>query len=173
MNTQTIARLSILTAAALILGYVERFIPLPMAMPGIKLGLANTVLLYGVYMMRRNNTLTLMVLKVLLSGLLFAGFSGVLYGFAGGLLSLGAMLLVHRTSDLSVVGVSILGAVFHNIGQVLMAMLVVQTRGLLLYLPVLMVSGIVTGLITGLIARNVLKGLRFHHTVTPSKKLAN
>ena len=169
MKTHVIARMSILTAAALVLGYFERFIPLPIAMPGIKLGLANAVLLYGVYMMSRKNTFTLMVLKVLLSGMLFAGFAGALYAFAGGLLSLAMMLLVHRYSDLSIVGVSIIGAVFHNIGQILMAMLVVQTRGLVLYLPVLIVSGVATGMITGLIARNVLKGLQVYQP-TPQVK---
>lgn len=164
MNTHTITRIGILTGTALVLGYVERLIPLSSSMPGIKLGLANTVLLYGLYMMNARSTLTLMVMKVLLSGMLFAGFSGALYSFSGGMLSLIAMLLVMQSSDVSIVGVSILGAVFHNIGQVLMAMVVVQTRGLLLYLPVLMVSGLVTGMITGLIAKNVLRGLALHGT---------
>ncbi len=162
MNTHTVTRIGILVGAALVLGYVERLIPLPFALPGIKLGLANTVLLYGLYMMTWRNTMTLMVLKVLLSGILFAGFSGALYSFSGGLLSLVIMLLMMQYNDVSIVGVSISGAVAHNIGQVLMAMLVVQTRGLLLYLPVLMVSGVITGMLTGVIAKNVLKGLSFH-----------
>ncbi|SFH65526.1 heptaprenyl diphosphate synthase [Tindallia magadiensis] len=163
MNARKIAILGVLTGVALILGYVERLIPVFSAMPGIKLGLSNTVLLYALYMMSWKEAMTLMVLKVVLSGLLFAGLSGALYGFSGGLLSLMVMILIQRSDGFSIVGVSIVGAVFHNIGQIGMAMLVVQTKGLLLYLPVLIISGAITGTLTGMIAQNVLKGLRTCH----------
>lgn len=163
MNTRIITTMGILTSLALILGYIERLIPISSTIPGIKMGLANTVLLYGLYMMNWKNTMNLMLLKVLLSGILFAGFSGALYSFSGGVLSLMAMYWMQQHSGFSIVGVSVLGAVFHNIGQILMAMLVVQTRGLLLYLPVLIIAGVVTGTLTGLVAQSVFKGLSNYH----------
>ncbi|SDY95996.1 Gx transporter family protein [Tindallia californiensis] len=163
MRAHKIAVLGVLTGVALILGYVERLIPVFSAMPGIKLGLSNTVLLYALYIMNWKEAMTLMVLKVVLSGLLFAGLSGALYGFSGGLLSLMFMILIQRSDGFSIVGVSMVGAVFHNIGQIGMAMLVVQTKGLLLYLPVLIISGAITGMLTGMIAQNVLKGLKTCH----------
>ncbi|SMP61516.1 Gx transporter family protein [Anoxynatronum buryatiense] len=164
MNTQTIARMSLLTAVALVLGYFERFIPLTATMPGIKLGLGNTVLLYAIYMMSNRHAFGLMVLKVVLSGLLFAGLGGAMYSFAGGLLSLVVMLLLKRVQGISILGISVAGAVFHNVGQLAMAATVVQTRSLVLYFPVLLVAGVVTGIMTGLVAKYVLKGLHVNAT---------
>ncbi len=87
MKTKSIARFSLLCAMALVLGYFERFIPVAPGIPGVKLGLANTVLLYAVYLMGAKSAMLLMLAKVVLSGLLFAGLSGMLYSLAGGLLS--------------------------------------------------------------------------------------
>ena len=159
MNTRSIARFGLLTAMALMLGYFERFIPIAPGIPGIKLGLANTVLLYAVYLMDTRSAWLLMCAKVLLSGSLFAGLSGMLYSFAGGILSLGAMLLLHRIKDVSPIGVSVGGAVCHNIGQITAACTVVQSRAVLSYLPVLMVSAVITGVLTGVIAKYAIAGL--------------
>ncbi len=159
MNTRGIARFGLLTAMALMLGYFERFIPIAPGIPGIKLGLANTVLLYGVYLMDAKSAWLLMCAKVLLSGFLFAGLSGMLYSFAGGILSLGAMLLLRRVKGVSPIGVSVGGAVCHNIGQITMACMVVQSRAVLSYLPVLMISAIVTGVLTGVMAKYAMAGL--------------
>lgn len=159
MNTRSIARFGLLTAMALMLGYFERFIPIAPGIPGIKLGLANTVLLYAVYLMDTKSAWLLMCAKVLLSGFLFAGLSGMLYSFAGGILSLGAMLLMHRIKDVSPIGVSVGGAVCHNIGQITAACMVVQSRAVLSYLPVLMVSAVITGVLTGVIAKYAIAGL--------------
>ena len=156
--------MAILTTIALVLGYVEKLIPVTSAMPGVKLGLANTVLLYAIYMMHTRQAFTLMILKVLLSGIMFSGFSGALFSFAGGVLSLIVMLLFKRIPGIGVIGVSVAGAVFHNIGQVLVAMMVAQTRGLLLYMPVLMIAGVLTGSVTGIIAKCVLKYMHYNHS---------
>ena len=96
MKTKSIARFSLLCAMALVLGYFERFIPVAPGIPGVKLGLANTVLLYAVYLMGAKSAMLLMLAKVVLSGFLFAGLSGMLYSLAGGLLSLCVMLLLSR-----------------------------------------------------------------------------
>jgi len=159
VNTRSVARFGLLTAMALMLGYFERFIPIAPGIPGIKLGLANTVLLYAVYLMDAKSAWLLMVAKVLLSGFLYAGLSAMLYSLAGGILSLAAMLLLHRAKDLGTVGVSVGGAVFHNIGQIAVACMAVQSRAVLSYLPVLMVSAIITGVLTGVMAKYAIAGL--------------
>ena len=169
MNTKTITRFGMLTAVALVLGWVERFIPIAATAPGIKLGLANTVLLYAIYLMDTKGAALLMVMKVLLSGFLFAGLSGMIYSFAGGLLSLVVMLLLRQIKDLSIVGVSIAGGVSHNVGQILAACLVVQSRALLGYLPVLLLAGVVTGLLTGIAAKTAIKGIEVHDSKAKKK----
>lgn len=160
MKAKTIARFGVLTAAALALGYIEQFIPIT-GIPGVKLGLSNTVLLYALYMMGARSAALLMVLKVLLSGLLFAGPGAMLYSLAGGCASLAAMLPVKRIFPrVGVVGVSIAGAVFHNIGQILVASFVVLTRAVFAYLPVLLISGVIAGLLTGIAAKYALRALQ-------------
>jgi heptaprenyl diphosphate synthase len=114
MKTKAITRLSILLTVALVLGYFENLIPLNASIPGVKLGLSNTVLLYAIYMINDKSAFVLMILKVALSGMLFASVSGAIYSFAGGLLSLIMMLIFKRIPDVSIIGVSIIGAVFHN-----------------------------------------------------------
>ena len=153
MKTKSIARFSLLCAMALVLGYFERFIPVAPGIPGVKLGLANTVLLYAVYLMGAKSAMLLMLAKVVLSGLLFAGLSGMLYSLAGGLLSLCVMLLLSRLKDVGIIGVSVGGAVSHNIGQIAVACMVVESRAVLGYLPVLMISAVITGTLTGIAAK--------------------
>ena len=114
-NGKRIAELGLLTAVALVLGYLESLLPI-VGIPGVKLGLANTVLLYALYLLDVKSAALLMVLKVGLSGLLFGGPAAMLYSFAGGLLSLAVMLLVRRLKGIGVVGVSVCGAAAHNIG---------------------------------------------------------
>ena len=158
-STKKITLLGLLTAVALILGWFESMLP-SLAVPGIKLGISNIVLLYAIYMMRPREAFVLMLLKVFLSGFLFGGVTAILYSLAGGLFSLTVMLLVKKCSSLSCVGVSVCGAVFHNIGQLLAAALVVESRAVFSYAPVLLVSAVVTGVLTGIAANLTLKALR-------------
>jgi heptaprenyl diphosphate synthase len=157
-DVNTVTRLGILTAVALVLGYVEHLIPIT-AIPGIKLGLANTVLLYALYLMDTKSAVLLMILKVGLSGVLFGGVAAMLYSFAGGVLSLIVMILIKRTKGVSVIGVSVFGAAAHNIGQMIVACFVVETRAILAYLPVLLAAAVVTGILTGVIAKYTIRGL--------------
>jgi len=157
-DVNTITRLGILTAVALVLGYVEHLIPIT-AIPGIKLGLANTVLLYALYLLDIRSAILLMVLKVGLSGVLFGGVAAMMYSFAGGVVSLITMILVKRLKGVSVIGVSVCGAAAHNIGQMIVACFVVETRAVLAYLPVLLVAAVITGALTGIIAKYTFRGL--------------
>lgn len=160
----TIARraayLGVLTAIALVLGFIERYIPLNASIPGIKLGLANVVILFAMYLMNKRYALLILLAKVFLSGFLFAGASGLLYSLAGGLLSFLAMSLAFRFKRLSLVGVSVIGAIFHNVGQILAAGLVVHNLKIAYYLPLLLVSAIITGILTGIAAKLVAQALK-------------
>ena len=158
-SASTIAKLGLLTAVAIVLGYFEHLLPVS-GIPGVKLGLANTVLLYALYLLDVPSAILLMFLKVGVSGLLFGGPAAMLYSFAGGVLSLVVMIFARKLPGFSVVGVSVLGAVAHNVGQMLVAIFVVETRAILAYLPVLLIAAAITGTLTGLIARYSFRGLR-------------
>ena len=160
-KVQQVALSGLLTSLMLVFGFIERQFPLPVPVPGIKLGLANSVLLYALYMLGIRQTIVLMMLKSLMSWLIYMNLSAMLYSFAGGVLSVAAMILVSRMKGVSPIGVSALDAVFFNIGQILMAAWVLGTPQLIVtYLPVLMVSGVLTGILTGVIAKLVMKHLR-------------
>ena len=158
-SASTIAKLGLLTAVAIVLGYFEHLLPVA-GIPGVKLGLANTVLLYALYLLDVPSAILLMFLKVGVSGLLFGGPAAMLYSFAGGVLSLVVMIFARKLTGFSVVGVSVLGAVAHNVGQMLVAVFVVETRAILAYLPILLIAAAITGTLTGLIAQYTFRGLR-------------
>lgn len=156
-----VALSGLLTSLMLVFGLIERQFPLPVPVPGIKLGLANSVLLYSLYMLGIRQSILLMLLKALLSWLIYMNMSAMLYSLAGGILSLLAMILIMRVKGVSIIGVSAIGAVFFNVGQILMAVAILHTPQLIVtYLPILMISGVLTGVLTGIIARMVMKHLK-------------
>ena len=155
-----VALSGVLTSLMLVLGIVERQFPLPVGIPGIKLGLANSVLLYSVYMLGAKQSIILMLLKTLLSWFIYSNMDAMVYSFCGGVLSLAVMMLAARMPGISEAGVSVLGAVFFNVGQIAAAVVKLHTPQLFFtYLPVLMVSGVVTGMLTGIIAKLVMRHL--------------
>ncbi|MDY3817360.1 MAG: Gx transporter family protein, partial [Candidatus Limiplasma sp.] len=122
-QSKRVALCGLLLALMLVLGYVESLLPAVSGVPGIKLGLSNGVLIFAVYMLNVPTAFVLMGLKVALSGLLFGGVSAMIYAAAGGVLSLTVMCLLSRVRGLHPVVVSMAGGVFHNVGQLGMAML--------------------------------------------------
>ena len=160
-SAQRIALSGLLTSLMLVFGLIERQFPLTTAIPGVKLGLANSVLLYSLYMLGIKRSFVLMLLKALMSWLIYTNMNAMFYSLGGGLFSLVVMILVSRMKGVSIIGVSALGAVFFNVGQTLMAVIMLNTPQLIVYyLPVLMVSGVLTGILTGVIAQMVLKHLK-------------
>ena len=160
-SASRVALSGLLTSLMLVFGLIERQFPLPVPVPGIKLGLANSVLLYSLYMLGIRQSIVLMLLKALLSWLIYMNMSAMLYSLAGGILSLLAMILIMRVKGVSIIGVSAIGAVFFNVGQILMAVAILHTPQLIVtYLPILMLSGVLTGVLTGVIARMVMKHLK-------------
>ena len=160
-SAQRVAVSGLLTSLMLVFGLIERQFPLTAAIPGVKLGLANSVLLYSLYMLGVKQSFILMLLKALMSWLIYTNMSAMFYSLGGGLASLLVMILLSRMNGVSILGVSALGAVFFNVGQILVAVAMLNTPQLLVaYLPVLMVSGVVTGVLTGVVAKMVLKHLK-------------
>ena len=152
---------AMLVAVMLVLGFVESLIPVG-SVPGIKLGLSNSVLLLSLYWLGIPVSIILMIAKVFLSGFLFGNLMAIQYSLAGGVLSLITMiLLIYVVRGISPVGVGVAGAVMHNVGQVLLAMLVLQTSQLVYYMAVLVLVGILTGAVTGTVAKLLMKHLRY------------
>ncbi len=154
-----VAYFGVFTALALIFSYVESLIPINFGIPGVKLGLANLITVIALYKMRLPEVYLLSVVRVVLSGFLFGNLFSILYSLAGGLLSVTVMALLKRTDLFSVMGVSMAGGVAHNIGQLIVAAFVVETFSIVYYLPVLLISGLLTGLLIGFISGEMLKRL--------------
>jgi len=164
-TVKRIAQCGLLTAMMLVLGFIESLIPVAAGVPGIKLGLSNGVLLFALYMMDAPTAFVLMVVKVLLSGLLFGGVSAMMYAMAGGVCSMIGMILLKKLG-FHLIAVSMVGAVLHNLGQVLLAMIMLETSQLMFYMAVLLFVGLACGAITGVAARATighLQKINRHH----------
>ena len=155
-QARRVAVCGMLLALMLVLGFVESRLPVP-GLPGVKLGLSNGVLLFALYLLDIPSALLLMVLKILLSGFLFGNPSSMMYAAAGGVVSLLGMILLKRMGSFTVVPISMAGGLLHNVGQVGLAMIILQTPGLLVYMAILMAVGMVTGMATGFAARAVIR----------------
>lgn len=155
MMKRKTAYLGVMLALALICSYVEVLIPFSIGIPGIKLGLANIVIVFALYTLGEKEAYVLSIARVLISGFMFGNVMAIAYAFAGGMLSLTVMSLLKRTKLLSVISVSIAGGIAHNIGQILIASWVVSNYSVLYYLPVLMVAGFLTGALIGIISQEV------------------
>ena len=147
----------VFTALALIFSYVEMLIPIHFGIPGVKLGLANLAIVIILYKTDFKEALLLSVTRVILAGFIFGSLFSILYSMAGGVLSLIVMTVMKQRKSFSIIGVSIAGGVSHNIGQLVVAMLVVETYRVGYYLPVLLIAGMVTGAVIGIVCREVLK----------------
>ena len=155
-----VAYFGVFTALALIFSYVETLIPINFGIPGVKLGLANLVIVIALYKMKLTEVYLLSVVRVLLSGFIFGNYFSIIYSLAGGLLSLTVMALLKKSKGFSVMGISVAGGVFHNVGQLIVAMLVVETFSVGYYFPVLLVAGLITGLVIGIVSAEMLKRIK-------------
>ncbi len=153
------ARYGILIALALVLSYVESQIPFFTFAPGVKPGLTNIVVLTALYKMGGKSAMALNILRIVLVSLLFGGFSAMLYSLAGGMLSTAVMILLKKLDIFSVTAVSIAGGISHNIGQVIVAVFMLNTTGLFWYLAVLWLSGLVAGALTGILGSILVRRL--------------
>lgn len=150
-RSKRISVIGLCVALAFVLSYFESLIPLNVGVPGIKLGIANVVVLAALYLLPRGDALLISVVRILISGLVFSGAFSLLYSFAGGLLSFLVMVLAKKCKKISAVGVSVLGAVTHNLAQIAVAAAVMGTFRIVYYLPALLVSGAVSGVCVGVL----------------------
>ena len=152
MKTKKLTTLGLSAALALILSYVESLLPPLMAVPGVKVGLPNIVILFLLYRYGWREAGGVSLIRLLLSAALFTGFAAFFYGLAGAALSLAGSALLKKTGYFSPLGVSVAGGVLHNLGQIALAALVLNSGYLFAYLPVLLLSGTVAGAVVGLLA---------------------
>ena len=161
VKTKRLLTLALLTAVSLVLFVVEAQIPAPVPVPGVKLGLSNVIVVCVLFLYGRRHALAVLLVKALLGAVITGQLGALPYSLAGGLLSLGVMCLLRgvlRDDQLWVA--SVLGAMLHNLGQLLTALAITRTPGLAAYLPVLLLSGMLTGLFTGVAAQALTKRLK-------------
>ena len=158
-KTKKTAYLGLCLALALICSYVEALIPFSIGIPGVKLGLTNIVIVGVLYLSDWRDALLVSVLRVLLAGFFFGNLYSILYSLAGALLSLIVMTALKKMDSLHLISVSATGGIAHNVGQFLVAALVVENYRILYYLPILFLVGMATGDLIGLVASEVLKRL--------------
>ena len=138
-------------SVALVMSYIEAIIPIKLPVPGMKLGLANIIVIWVMYAMGIKPAVIISILRVLLSGFLFGSIYSMLFGLAGAALSITVMYFVRKINKFTMVGVSIAGGVSHNIGQIIVAVFILGNVRISYYLPFLMISGIVAGVAIGII----------------------
>ena len=157
-KTKSMAFLGLCTTLALILAYVETLMPpLFAAVPGIKVGLPNIIIIFLLYRKNAMSAIAVSFLRMTLVTMLFGNVMMFLYSLAGALLSMLTMILLRRFNIVSMVGVSVAGAVMHNVGQTLMAMLLLDTTELAYYLVVLLITGTIAGIFIGLCGSILVK----------------
>ena len=159
-TARRVATYGMLIGLAFIFSYIEAIIPIPIPIPGVKLGLANLVTIVGLYTVGVKGTVAVSLIRIVLVGFTFSNVSSMMYSLAGGALSLILMILFQKLNAFSQTGVSIIGGIGHNIGQLTMAALVTQTSGVFYYLPFLMAAGVVAGAVIGLLGGLVTERIR-------------
>ena len=151
-----IAYRGVFLALALVCSYVESLIPISFGIPGVKLGLTNIVVILMLYTIGAKDAILISVLRIILAGFMFGNAFSIIYSLAGGILSFVVMLLLKNTGKLKILSISTAGGISHNVGQLIVAALVVENYNILFYVPVLIIAGIITGFLIGLLAGEIV-----------------
>lgn len=157
MKTKKLTLMALTTALAMILSFVESQIPSFTAIPGVKVGLANIAVMFALYKMGLKEAAAISLVRVVMVSLLFGTIMSLFYSLAGAALSLLGMVLLRKTSLFSCTAVSVAGGVLHNVGQIIVASLILETNVLAYYLPFLVLSGTIAGIVIGLLASALIK----------------
>ena len=160
MKTKRVAFLGLSIALAMVLSFLESQIPALVAIPGIKVGLPNLVIVFLIYKMGWKDAVIVSIIRTLLVSMLFGNIQMLTFSLAGAALSLAVMILLKKTNWFSTITVSIVGGICHNIGQIAAAMIWTQTAGIVTYLPVLLISGTIEGAVIGLVAGLLVEKLK-------------
>lgn len=161
MKKKTVT-LGFLLALSMILAYIESIIPFTVGIPGAKIGLPNIVAVILLYIYGGREALSVNLLRIVLTGFLFGNLYSILYALAGAICSFCVMAVLKKTGMFSVIGVSIGGGISHNIGQILVAIFVVEAFAPAFYLPLLLIAGVVTGFLTGIVSMQTIGYVRRH-----------
>lgn len=156
-SAQKVALYGVLIALAMVLSYVDMLIPLPVGIPGVKPGLANLVVFLALYTMTAREALLISMVRILLVSITFGNGSAFLYSMAGGILSFLVMCIFQKKDFLLPAGVSIAGGIAHNVGQLLMAAVILENGAVFTYFPVLLAAGCITGGIIGFLGEQIRK----------------
>ena len=159
METRRIAQIGVLVSLAMVLSYLESLFPVFLAVPGIRIGLANIVIVFALYHLGFRAALGISVVRVVLSALLFGSVISMSYSLCGALISLAMMAILKRSGLFGTVAVSVVGGVSHNLGQIAIACLILQTKAIAYYIPVLILSGVVSGVVIGIVSAVVIARL--------------
>ena len=157
MNSRKVALLSLTIALAMILSYVESQIPSAVAIPGVKMGLANLAVIFTLYKLGIKEAIVVSIVRVLMLAMLFGNAVSLIYSISGATLALIVMFVLKATNKFSTVGVSVAGGVMHNVGQIIAACILLETDILKYYFPFLLVSGIASGIVIGLVSAALIK----------------
>ncbi len=152
LRPRTISTVAMASTLALILSYIESLVPLSFAVPGIKMGLANIAIVFVLYRLGEKEAIAVSLIRLFWVAVLFGSFMTFLYSLAGAVLSMTVMIILKKSEKFSAVGVSVAGGITHNAGQIIAAVLLMETAQIAYYLPVLVVSGAVTGVIIGIVS---------------------
>ena len=159
-KNKKIALLGVLAALAIVLSYLESLIPPLVAIPGVKIGLANIAVMLALYKLSVKEAALISICRNLVIFLLFGGLLALLYSLAGSILSLTVMFIIKKFTPFSEIGVSVAGGVTHNIAQIVVAVFTFSTPSLMLYLPVLLVSGTIAGIVIGICSGVIIKKIK-------------
>ena len=160
MKTKKLVTLAVTISVAIILSFVESRIPAFVAIPGVKVGLANIAVIFALYKMGWREAIVVSVIRVLLVALLFGSVVSLAYSIAGALISLSLMILLRKIGIFTEIAVSVVGGITHNIGQILIAFLLLETKVVFYYLPFLLVSGVIAGIAVGVASALLIKRIK-------------
>ena len=160
MKTKKLTVMALTTALAMILSFVESQIPAFVAVPGVKMGLANIAVVFAMYKLGWKEAVAISLVRVVLVSMLFGSIASLFYSLAGAALSLAGMGLLKRSGKFTEIVVSVAGGILHNIGQIAMASLILETDALRYYLPFLLLSGTVAGVVIGVVSAIMVKRIR-------------
>ena len=159
LDTKRLTVLSAMIAVAMILSYIESLVPAFVAVPGVKVGLSNIATVFTLYLLGVPSAITVSIVRVFLSALLFGNFASLLYSLGGAVLALTSMILVKKVKIFSSIGVSTVGAIMHNAGQVAVACVIMENAAISLYIVPLVISGTVAGAVIGIVSGLLYKKL--------------
>ena len=160
MKTKKLTTLAVIVSVAMILSFVESRIPAFVAIPGVKVGLANIAVIFALYKLGWREAIAVSVIRVLLVALLFGSVVSLAYSIAGAVISLSLMILLKKIGVFTEVAVSVVGGITHNVGQILVAFLLLETKVVFYYLPFLLVSGVIAGIAVGVASALLIKRIK-------------